>query len=176
VRFEPTPIEGAFLVVPAKIEDPRGFFARTFCQEEFAARGLAPCFVQQSISLNPHRGTLRGMHWQAAPHEEAKLVRCTSGRIWDVILDLRPASATYKQHFGVELAASEHAALYIPEGVAHGFLTLVPYSEVFYQMSVPHHPESARGVRWDDPAFGIGWPEPVQVMSERDATYQDFVE
>lgn len=174
MRFEPTAIEGAFLVVPEKLEDPRGFFARTFCERELAAKGLAPRFVQQSVSQNTQRGTLRGMHWQGPPHEEAKLVRCTSGRIWDVILDLRPASPTFRQHFGVELAASEHTALYVPEGVAHGFLTLAPYSEIFYQMSVAHHPESACGVRWDDPAFGIGWPEPVQVISERDATYPDF--
>jgi dTDP-4-dehydrorhamnose 3,5-epimerase len=176
VRFSATPIGGALLLEVEKLEDPRGFFARTFCEEELAAQGLETRFVQHSLSHSVERGTLRGMHWQAAPHEEAKLVRCTSGRVWDVILDLRPGSPSYRQHFGVELSAFEHNALYVPPGVAHGLLTLTPYTEVYYLMSTPYHPESARGVRWDDPAFGIGWPEPVQAISERDATYPDFQE
>ncbi|HVS04209.1 MAG TPA: dTDP-4-dehydrorhamnose 3,5-epimerase [Thermoanaerobaculia bacterium] len=174
MTFETLAIEGAMLIRPQRLEDDRGWFARVFCAEELARQGLVTRFVQHSLSHSRERGTLRGVHWQAAPHEEVKLVHCTSGRIWDVLLDLREGSPSYRQHLGLELSAFDHQLLYVPQGVAHGFLTLTDHTEVYYQMSAPYRPEAARGVRWDDPAFGIGWPEPVRVISERDATYPDF--
>ena len=157
-----------------RFEDDRGFFARTYCREEFAAHGLNPDLAQCSVSFNLARGTLRGMHFQAAPHEEDKLVRCTQGAIYDVLVDLRPASPTFKRWLGAELSAENRRSLYIPAGLAHGFLTATPNAEVYYQISTPYHPDSARGVRWDDPAFGIEWPEEPIVISERDANYPDF--
>jgi dTDP-4-dehydrorhamnose 3,5-epimerase len=174
VRFVPLALSGAFLVEPEPIRDERGFFARTFCRDEFAAHGLHPQLVQCSVSFNTARGTLRGMHYQRKPHEEAKLVRCTMGAIHDVLVDLRPASATFRRWVGVELSAENRHALYIPEGVAHGFLTLADGCEVFYQMAHVFEPESAAGVRWNDPAFGIEWPGEVRVISERDRNYGDF--
>lgn len=171
MRFVPTVIPGAFVIEPELIQDERGFFARTFCQDEFAAHGLNPELVQCNISFNKHVGTLRGMHYQAKPHEEAKLVRCTQGRILDVILDLREQSPSYLKWFCVELNAIQRNALYIPEGVAHGFQTLMEETEVFYQMTERYHPESARGIRWDDPVFNICWPLPDPVMSARDRSY-----
>lgn len=173
--FMETPLVGAFIIEPERREDERGFFARTWCQREFTAHGLNPRLVQCNISFNKKKGTLRGMHYQAAPYEEAKLVRCTYGAIYDVIVDLRPASPTFKQYFGVTLTAEARNALYIPEGFAHGFLTLADESEIFYQMSEFYAPDYAGGVRWDDPAFGINWPASVQVISERDAAYPDFI-
>lgn len=169
--FHETKIKGVFIIEPERLEDERGFFARTFCQNEFTAYGLKSHFVQCSISFNNRRGTLRGMHYQAAPHEEAKLIRCTMGGVYDVALDLRPTSATFKQWVAVELTAENRHLMYLPEGVAHGFQTLSDNAEVFYQISEFHHPESARGVRWDDPAFRIEWPLPVQIISERDRSY-----
>lgn len=169
-----TDIPGVFIVEPQPHRDERGFFARTWCADEFAAAGLNPALAQCSISFNPAVGTLRGMHYQAAPHAEAKLVRCTMGAIFDVALDLRPDSPAYLRHVGVELSAENRRALYIPEGCAHGFLTLADDSEVFYQISVPYAPGSARGARFDDPAFGIRWPGPAKVISARDRAYPDF--
>jgi dTDP-4-dehydrorhamnose 3,5-epimerase len=174
MRFTETKLPGAWIVEPERLEDARGFFARTFCRREFLAHGLDPDLVQCSLSFNRRRGTLRGMHYQAPPHEEGKLVRCTAGAVWDVVLDLRPDSRAYLQHAAVRLDADNRLALYVPPGVAHGFLTLTDDAELFYQMSVSHHQESARGVRWDDPAFGIDWPAAPVAIAERDAGYPDF--
>lgn len=172
--FRPTPLAGAVLLELERKADERGFFARTWCREEFAAQGLDPALSQCSVSFNHRRGTLRGLHLQAAPHAETKLVRCTRGAVWDVIVDLRPESPTFRQHFAAVLSAETGNALYIPPGMAHGFQTLEDATEVFYQISVPYAPESARGYRWDDPAFGIPWPEPVTVISERDREWPDW--
>ncbi len=158
-----------------KREDQRGFFGRTFCREEFEAHGLNSQVVQCNTSFNKRKGTLRGMHFQAVPFAEAKLVRCTSGSIYDVIIDLRPASRTFKQHFAVELSAANQRMLYIPENMAHGFQTLEDDTEVFYQMSQMFSAEHARGVRWNDPAFGIEWPADERIITERDRNYPDFV-
>jgi dTDP-4-dehydrorhamnose 3,5-epimerase len=171
--FKPTGVAGAFVVEAERRSDERGFFARTWCHDEFQAHGLNPDLAQCNISYNHAIGTLRGMHYQIAPHEEAKLVRCTTGAIWDVAVDLRRGSPTYLAWVGVELTAGTRAALYVPEGCAHGFLTLQEGTEVFYQMSVPYEPSAAKGVRWDDPAFGIAWPAPVRVINQRDRTYPD---
>jgi dTDP-4-dehydrorhamnose 3,5-epimerase len=174
MRFTSTTIAGAFLVDLEPITDERGFFARSFCRREFVAHGLNPELAQCNVSLNRRRGTLRGMHWQAAPHEEAKLVRCTRGMLHDVIVDLRAGSSTYGRHTAVLLSAENRRMLYVPEGCAHGFLTLEDDTEVLYQMSAFYAPESARGVRFDDPAFGIRWPAEVTVISERDRGYPDW--
>jgi len=167
----PVPIGGAFIVALEPVGDERGFFARSFCQEEFRQQGIDPLVAQCNISFNRHRGTLRGLHYQVKPHEEAKLVRCTQGAIWDVIVDLRENSPTQYRWFATELTAENHWALYIPGGLAHGFQTLSDHSEVFYQMSEFYHPESARGVRWDDPVIGITWPVGNPVLSLRDKSY-----
>ena len=173
--FSDTELAGAWIVDPERLEDERGFFARTFDAAEFARRGLRDAFPQCSVSFNARAGTLRGMHFQAEPHAEAKLVRCTAGAIFDVIVDLRPESPTRLRWLGVELSAANRRALYVPEGFAHGFQTLADASEVFYQISVPYHPASARGVRWDDPAFAIAWPAAERrILSERDRGYPDF--
>jgi dTDP-4-dehydrorhamnose 3,5-epimerase len=172
--FIETQLAGAYIIDPERIEDERGFFARTWDRHEFESRGLNTNLAQCNISYNTRRGTLRGMHYQAAPHEETKLVRCTSGAIYDVIVDLRPASPTLRQWLGVELSAANRRMLYIPEGFAHGFQTLSDNSEVFYQMAAFYAPDYARGVRWNDPAFGIVWPETPQVISARDQAYPDF--
>lgn len=166
--FKETKLRGAHIIRPELIEDERGFFARTWSQEEFAARDLNPGIVQCNSSFNKQRGTLRGMHYQIPPHEEAKLVQCTAGAIYDVIIDLREDSPTRSKWIGVELSASNRLMVYVPEGFAHGFQTLEDDTEVFYQVSAYYHPESARGVRWDDPAFGIDWPLEVTTISERD--------
>lgn len=172
--FGSTPLPGAAVVDLERREDERGFFARSFCQREFEAQGLETTVAQCNVSFNRRRGTLRGMHWQAAPYGEAKLVRVTRGALWDVIVDLRPESTTYCRWFGVELTADNHRALYIPRGFAHGFQTLVDDVEVFYQMSTTYVPDAQRGVRWDDPAFGIEWPILPPFLSERDAAYPDY--
>ena len=174
MTFGETRIGGVWVIRPDRIEDERGFFARTWDQDEFAARGLSASVAQCSISFNRRRGTLRGLHYQAAPHEESKLVRCTSGAIFDVAVDLRPDSPTFREWVGVELSADNRLALYIPEGCAHGFLTLEDAAEVHYQMTEHHVPDAGRGVRWDDPAFGIEWPGEVTVINERDRMYTDF--
>lgn len=172
--FRETALPGVFVIEPEPWEDQRGFFARTWCQREFAEHGLDPRLVQCSVSFNRRRGTLRGMHYQAPPHAEAKLIRCTRGAIWDVALDLRSGSPTFGQHVGEELSAANRAALYIPEGFAHGFQTLEDDTEVLYQMSEFYAPDAARGIRFDDPAFGIRWPLPEPIMLNRDRTYPDF--
>lgn len=174
VIFRETEISGAFIVEPERIADERGFFARTWCRQEFADHGLNPRLAQCSLSYSRQALTMRGMHFQAAPHEEAKLVRCTRGALLDVIVDLRPHSVTYRRWISAELAAENGLAFYVPEGCAHGFLTLAPDTEVLYQMSVAHQPGSARGVRWNDPAFGIRWPADPAVISDHDRQYPDF--
>jgi dTDP-4-dehydrorhamnose 3,5-epimerase len=172
--FKETILEGAFVIGLEKREDERGFFARTWCRREFENHGLTPLLVQCSLSFNRKQGTLRGMHYQAPPCEEAKLVRCTRGAIYDVIIDMRPGSATYTRSIGMILSSGNSTMIYVPKGFAHGFLTLEDESEVFYQMSEFYAPERSRGVRWNDPAFGIEWPEEIQVISEQDRTYPDF--
>ena len=174
LKFHAVPIEGAWLIDSEPIEDERGFFARTFCQEEFSRRGLKADVSQCSLSFNRVKGTLRGMHVQRTPHTEAKLVRCNQGAIHDVIVDLRPASSSYMRWFAVELRASDYQMLYGPEGVAHGFQTLEDRAEVFYQISSAYRPESSVGIRWNDPAFAIKWPLPVSVISARDRSYPDW--
>ena len=175
MRFTATPIAGVCVVDLDPREDERGFFARTWCAEEFRAQGLDARLAQCSVSSNRAKGTLRGMHFQKAPHEEAKLVRCTRGKIYDVAVDLRPDSSTYCQWVGAELSAGEGNALFIPEGFAHGFLTLEAESEVFYHMGAFYHGELASGVRWDDPAFGIKWPGEPKVIGEKDRGWGDYV-
>jgi dTDP-4-dehydrorhamnose 3,5-epimerase len=172
--FTETKLKGAFIIEPERLEDERGFFARTWCSQEFEARGLNPRLVQCNISFNEKKGTLRGMHYQAAPHEEAKLVRCTMGAIYDVIIDLRPESPTFKQWMAVELTAENRRMLYIPEGLAHGFQTLEDNTEVFYQMSEFYHPECASGMRWDDPMIAINWPNHEPIISQQDREYSSF--
>jgi len=174
IRFTATTLPGAFLIELEKHADHRGFFARTFCEREFESHGLQARYVQCSISFNLRKGTLRGMHFQAAPFQEAKLVRCSQGSIYDVIIDLRPDSPTFKRHLGVELSAANGKTLYVPEGFAHGFQTLQDNSEVFYQISQFYAPEHSRGVRWNDPAFGIVWPAAERTILERDQSYADF--
>jgi dTDP-4-dehydrorhamnose 3,5-epimerase len=172
--FAETGLAGVFEVYPEPHSDERGLFARTWCQKEFADRGLSGKLVQCSTSFNARRGTLRGLHYQAAPFAEAKLVRCTAGAIYDIALDLRESSTTFLQWHGAHLNSRNRHALYVPEGCAHGFLTIEDDSEVFYQMTEFYHPESARGVRWDDPAFNIVWPEKITVISDRDRALPDF--
>jgi dTDP-4-dehydrorhamnose 3,5-epimerase len=175
VRFVPLELDGAFLVEPERHEAERGFFARTWDGGEFAAQGLAAGVVQSSISRNTSAGTLRGLHFQSAPHEETKLVRCTRGIIYDVIVDLRPESATHARWVGVELDADRATAVYVPKGFAHGFQTLVDDTEVLYLMSTPYVAEASTGVRWDDPVFGIAWPEAgSRTMSDRDRSWADY--
>jgi dTDP-4-dehydrorhamnose 3,5-epimerase len=173
--FRETKLEGAFIVELEKFEDERGFFAHSWSEREFAQQGLETRLVECSISFNRKRGTLRGMHYQAAPHGQVKLVRCTRGSIYDVIIDLRTGSPTFKQWVGVELTAANRLMLYIPRDFAHGFQTLGDDTEVFYQMSAVYAPESGRGVRWNDAAFGIDWPEPENIIiNERDKSYRDY--
>ena len=172
--FRETKLMGVFEIRVEPKGDERGFFARSWCRREFEQHGLNPTVVQCNISFNERKGTLRGMHYQAEPHGEAKLVRCTQGRVYDVAVDLRTGSPTYKQWAGVELSAGERKMLYIPVGCAHGFLTLEDETEVFYQMSEFYEPGAGRGVRWDDPAFGISWPAGMAVISDRDRTYPNF--
>jgi dTDP-4-dehydrorhamnose 3,5-epimerase len=174
MKFLETKLPGVFEICPDLIHDERGFFARSWCQEEFRSRGLNSRLVQCNISGNLRKGTLRGMHYQAAPFAEAKLVRCTRGAIFDVAVDLRRDCPTFKQWTGATLTPENHRMLFIPEGCAHGFLTLEDDSEVFYQMSESYYPEAARGFRWNDPAFSIEWPGKVEVVSHRDASYADF--
>ena len=172
--FTETPLRGAYLIEPEKIRDERGFFARSWCQREFADRGLNPRLSQCNISFNHHQGTLRGIHYQVAPYAEAKLIRCTHGAVYDVIIDLRPDSPTFMRHYAVTLCAQDHTMLYVPEGFALGFETLAHDTEVFYQMSGFYTPAAGRGIRWNDPAFGIQWPEPPRIIAQRDQDYPDF--
>lgn len=168
-------LQGVMIIELERTDDDRGFFARTWCSDEFRAHGLNPRLVQCSVSLTSRKGTLRGMHYQIAPHEEARLVRCTMGAVYDVVVDLRPGSRTFRNWVGVELTAENRRAIYVPEGCAHGFQTLKDDTEVFYQMSDFYYPECARGVRWDDPAFGIEWPLTPTVISSRDASFGQFI-
>ncbi|WP_264050342.1 dTDP-4-dehydrorhamnose 3,5-epimerase family protein [Methylobacterium flocculans] len=172
--FEALPLAGAFRVSPEPHADERGFFARTACVEDFAALGLTGAFAQSSISFNARRGTVRGLHFSVEPHAETKLVRCTAGAIHDVIVDLRPGSATYLQAFGAELSAANRQALYVPAGFAHGFQALSDGAEVLYMIDRPYVAGSARGLRWNDPALRVAWPEPVTLIAERDLAYPDW--
>ena len=174
MNFTETRLQGAFIIEPERREDARGFFARVFCVDEFGAHGLEINLVQCSISFNKQMGTLRGMHFQTFPHEEVRLVRCTTGAVYDVVVDLRPDSPTFKQWMAEVLTSENRRMMYVPRGFAHGFLTLENNCEVLYQMSEFYHNENAGGVRWNDPAFGIEWPAQVKLISERDRTFKDF--
>lgn len=169
-----TRLNGLYIIEPERLEDERGFFARTWCEREFSAVGINLKLVQCSISFNRKKGTLRGMHYQDTPYNEAKLIRCTKGAVYDVAVDLRPWSSTFKQWISVELTDENRKMIYIPEGFAHGLLTLADNTEVFYQMSEFYIAEYARGIRWNDPAFGVNWPYKVEVISDRDRNYPDF--
>jgi dTDP-4-dehydrorhamnose 3,5-epimerase len=172
--FTETRLFGLYIIDLVRLEDERGYFARSWCQREFGEHSLNSRLVQCNISFNKKRGTLRGMHYQRAPYEEAKLVRCTKGALYDVVIDLRPISQTFKSWFAVELTSENHRALYVPEGFAHGFQTLTDNTEVFYQMSEFYHPESAKGIRWNDSEFGIEWPIEALVISEKDNSYPNW--
>jgi dTDP-4-dehydrorhamnose 3,5-epimerase len=174
VKFIETKLKGAFVIELERLEDARGFFARTFSQQEFQKAGLDPYINQCSLSFNTRKGTLRGMHYQAAPFEETKVVRCIRGSFYDVIIDLRPDSLTFKQYVGVLLSAENRHSLYIPHGFAHGLQTLEHDTEILYQISQVYSPEHQRGVRWNDPAFGIQWPDDERIIIPRDAQYPDF--
>ncbi|MFO0948652.1 MAG: dTDP-4-dehydrorhamnose 3,5-epimerase [Planctomycetota bacterium] len=174
MKFHETQIAGVWLIEPVRFEDARGFFSRTWSRALFAERGLRTDLEQSSLSFNPHVGTLRGMHYQIKPNEEAKLVRCTRGAIYDVVVDLRPESPTYCGWTAAELTAENHRLFYIPEGCAHGLLTLAENTEVFYQIAGLYSPECYRGVRWNDPAFKIRWPAEVRVIADRDRDYADY--
>lgn len=172
--FTPIKLNGSFIIDLEKHGDERGFFARAWCQKEFAVHGLNENIVQCNVSYNKQKGTIRGLHYQIKPYEEAKLVRCMKGAISDVIVDLRPSSPTYKQWIAVELSEANRRALYVPEGFAHGFQTLMDDTELFYQVSQFYAPEFERGVRWNDPAFAINWPFPISNISSKDSSYSDF--
>jgi dTDP-4-dehydrorhamnose 3,5-epimerase len=174
MKFKETKLKEAYIIELEPMEDERGFFARSFCQDEFKKNGINFNIVQCNISFNKKKGTLRGMHYQVVPHQEAKLVSCTRGAIYDVIIDLRQDSYTYCKWFAVELAATNYKMLYIPEDFAHGFQTLEDDTIVFYQMSEFYHPECARGVRWNDPVFKIKWPIKQLVVSSKDQSYKIF--
>ncbi len=176
MKFYPLPLEGAYCLEPEEIHDERGYFARTYCKEEFLKFGLNPHLEQCSLSFNRCKYTVRGMHYQISPFKEAKLVSCVQGAIFDVIIDMRKDSKTFLEWFGVELTAENNKQLYIPEGFAHGFQTLADNSKVFYQISEKFHPSSARGVRWDDPRFAIAWPYKENItISQKDISYSDFI-
>jgi dTDP-4-dehydrorhamnose 3,5-epimerase len=172
--FTETPLPGVWIIDIEPSRDERGYFARTFCREEFTRRGLNPHIEQCNVSYNTQKGTLRGMHWQQSPHEEAKLVRCIGGAIWDVAVDIRENSNTYRQWFGIELSADNGKALYIPEGFAHGFITLEDHAMVVYQVSAAYYPESAAGLSWDDPAVGIVWPMTPKIINEKDRSWSKY--
>jgi len=174
VRFQATPIPGAFVVTPEPFRDERGSFARVWCRDEFTTHGLNPSLAQINTGFNPKAGTLRGIHFQTAPHAEAKLVCCTRGAAWDVVVDLRPGLPTERHWFAVEMTPGNGKMLYVPEGCGHGYLTLEDDTEVRYHASAPYAPDSATGVRYDDPAFGIAWPRPVTSISDRDRNWPRF--
>jgi dTDP-4-dehydrorhamnose 3,5-epimerase len=176
MKFTPTRLNGSFIIDVEPMEDERGFFARSWCADEFLRHGIDPSLSQCSISFNKKRGTLRGMHYQGPPHAETKVVRCTAGSIYDVIVDVRPDSETFKQWISVELSAENNRMIYVPAGFAHGFQSLVEQTEVFYMVSTPYNPESSGSLRWNDPQFAIDWPhEDERVISDRDRNYPDFV-
>lgn len=172
--FEEVGVKGAFVITPERRADERGFFARMFCDKELAERGLAVHIRQINTGFSPRSGTLRGLHYQARPHAEIKIVRCVRGAVYDVVVDLRPDSPTFKQWFGVELTAENGCLLYAPEGTAHGYLTLANDTELIYLTSHAYAPQAAHGVRFDDPAFGIEWPAEVRVVSQADRSWPDF--
>lgn len=172
--FEETKLKGSFIIKPERLEDERGFFARSFCLKEFAEHSLYPLIVQCNISYNKKKGTFRGMHFQAPPFEEDKIITCTQGAVLDYIVDLRAGSPTFKQWVAVELSADNRHIFYVPKLFAHGFITLLPETQVFYQMTQYYNPESARGFRWDDPAFDIHLPFPVEAIAEKDASFPPF--
>lgn len=175
MKFTEAPLAGVWVIELDPIKDERGWFARTFDAADFAARRIEAPIVQCNASYNAHAGTLRGMHYQSAPHGECKLVRCTRGALYDVVVDLRPDSAAHRRWFGIELSAANGRALYVPVGLAHGFQTLEDETEILYMMGHEYVPEAARGVRWDDPTFGIEWPEATErTISERDSAYPDY--
>lgn len=174
MRFVETELPGAFVIELEPRTDGRGFFARTWCQEEFAERGLSTRIVQCNIGHSVEAGTVRGLHYQDVPYAEAKVVRCSRGALFDVMVDLRPSSPTYGRWSGRELSEDDHRLIYIPEGVAHGYQTLVEHTEIFYQTSAPYQPQSTAGVRYDDPAFGICWPLEVTALSDADRSWPDF--
>lgn len=174
MQFIPTPLAGAYLIDLEKRGDDRGFFARAFCEQEFAAHQLVSRFVQVNNSLSAFKGTLRGMHYQLAPKAETKLVRCIRGALWDAILDLRPESPTFGQHFGAELSAENRRMMYVPKGFAHGFITLQDDTEAFYFVDEFYSPEQERGLRWNDPRFAIKWPAEPVVLSDKDRGHKDF--
>lgn len=174
MKFSSTKINGVWQITLDRHVDDRGWFARSWCVREFEEHGINPRMVQCNLSFNARRGTLRGMHYQAEPHTEDKYIRVNRGAIYDVALDLRPESPTYKQWQGFELSTANHTLLYLPKGIAHGFLTLTDETEVMYLVSAFYEPDAGRGVRWNDPAFGIEWPFEPSVMVERDRTYEDF--
>jgi dTDP-4-dehydrorhamnose 3,5-epimerase len=174
MKFTKTPLKGAFLIEPERRADARGFFGRVFCRDEFEKHGLDPNVAQCNVAFNPRRGTLRGMHYQLTPHQEVKLVRCTLGAVFDVIVDLRAGSETLRRWFGAELSADNHRMLYVPKGFAHGYLTLRDDSEIFYQVSEFYSPSCERGVRFDDPAFSISWPFEPLLISDKDRSHPLF--
>lgn len=174
MKFHPTTLPGVYRIEPERIEDHRGFFARMYCAEEFERRGLDPKVAQCSVSFNARKGTLRGMHFQVEPKAEVKLVRCTAGVLYDVLLDLRKESASYLKWEAFELSAANRSQLYIPEGIAHGFQTLADNTEVLYQISEFYSPEHSRGVLWNDEAFGIQWPLANPILSEKDRSYPPY--
>lgn len=174
MKFEPLEVGGAYRIELEPHSDERGFFARSWSAEESRARGLNPSVAECSISMNQIAGTLRGLHYQAPPYEEAKLVRCTRGSAFDVIVDLRPNSPSFKRYAALTISAENRTAVYVPEGCAHGFETLEDSTELFYQMSTRYAPGQSLGVRWDDPAFSIPWPFPPTCISERDRSFADF--
>ena len=176
MRFVATPIDGAYLVEPTPRADDRGFFARVWCHDEFASRGLNAAFVQCNDSLSRRRGTLRGLHYQAAPYGEAKLIRCVRGAVFDVLVDVRPSSPTYLQWYGVELTAESRTMLYVPEECAHGYLALEDDTEVMYPVTCAYRADAERGIRWNDPAFGIAWPDVgPMTLSSKDQAWPDYV-
>ena len=172
--FTETELPGAFIIDVERMSDERGFFARSWCEDEFAAQGILMPPLQANVSSNPLRGTLRGMHYQLPPHEETKLIRCTRGAIYDVIVDLRDESPTYGQWLGVELTADSFRMLFVPGRFAHGFITLTDHTDVCYQVSAKYAPGAERGLRWDDPTIGIQWPIQPQLMSDKDRNHPDF--
>jgi dTDP-4-dehydrorhamnose 3,5-epimerase len=172
--FHETPISSAYVIEPQRIHDDRGFFARLWCVEELSKQGLCTTIRQTNIGVSTRKGTLRGLHFQRAPHAEVKIVRCPRGAIFDVVVDLRADSPTLRRWHGVELSQDNQLALYVPEGCATGYLTLTDDTEIYYHTSAAFHPASASGVRYDDPAFGIAWPGPALVMSEQDRSWPDF--
>ncbi|MDR7543861.1 MAG: dTDP-4-dehydrorhamnose 3,5-epimerase [Armatimonadota bacterium] len=172
--FQETPLPGAYVVELERTWDERGFFARAWCQREFAERGLTAQFVQTNVAYSRKKGTLRGLHYQAPPYQEAKLVRCTAGRAYDVVVDLRRDSPTYRRWFGVELAQATYRMLFVPEGFAHGYLTLEDETEITYQVSQFYAPGFERGIRYDDPALAIAWPGPIEIVSAKDRSWEDF--